>query len=668
MRFSWRQSRVQYAQIEPSAHPGIRLRVRSRGRTVAAVGVAALVLASCSANPGDAPTVEPEEGDVAAPEANDPATEADTDSTQYLREINIGIDRFNEGFNPHLLADQSPLTQVVADLTLPSAFIADPTNASGARLNTDLLESAEEINDAESSAETTNTTGTHIRYQINPGAQWSDGTPVSGNDFRYLRDQIINTPGVAHAAGYEQISKIDISDSGRQVDVYFDGEINDWRLLFRNLLPSHLLRNQDDFSTVLDSVIPAGAGQYRVDRIDVGRGEVRLTRNDRYWGATPAATDTIIFRPAGSDVVGADQLGADQLQAVHIRPTQTSELTYGIVPGTTETLVEAPRQLSVVANLASVGLADDAIRAAVLSTVDPSEVAAIATQATGRYNGQTSSDATATNGAGSSSGAEEAVEQARQRFTEANPLVVAALGNDNQAGAAAFAIAAQLTDAGIPAEVQNLDSQQLVASALPYGEVDLVVSWGESVDTVLQARDRYACPTDAREAIDPDEYLTDATGTATTSSTTSSSSRTTDADTTATSDPADAESSEEATATPSPATPTAPTSTSSPTQRSAADEGVARAGNISGLCDSDIDALLDDATAGEATIAEVKQRIRELSIERVLVNDTVLTVTGESVTIDGSSSQLEWPVDGANGRLASLAQWRRGAEEPTARN
>nr|WP_084827986.1 ABC transporter substrate-binding protein [Corynebacterium xerosis] len=329
-----------------------------------------------------------------------------------------------------------------------------------------------------------------MRYRIRSGAQWSDGTPISGSDFRYLHASLLANAGVAEASGYERIRAITVSGGGRQVDVLIDGPMPEWRTLFRNLLPSHLLRpSATPFVDVLDSGIPASGGRYSAQSIDVGRGEVRLVRNDRFWGESPAKTDTVIIRSVDGAVTGAEQLRAAQLQALRLRPKQTTALTYGLVPGAVDVPAVLPRELTLHANAASPLLDDVSVRRAVLSAVDVPAVAAIATGRTDdleippvhpsieRPAGEAPQDLT----------------DSIDGVTDEDPLLIGVMGDDDQALAAARAIADQLTAAGLPTRVTGADDQALAGSLLPYGRVDMVVAWGRSVDSPLQAASRWSC-------------------------------------------------------------------------------------------------------------------------------------------------------------------------------
>ena len=127
--------------------------------------VACCCVAACSANPGPPPVEDPQEqtSTTSAPPADSAKNKADV--------IGIGIDPLTRGLNPHLSADDHAFVQALAALVLPSAFIQG-------EMNTDVLTSAEEVEASESGAVQT------LRYQIRREAQWSDGTPITGADFR----------------------------------------------------------------------------------------------------------------------------------------------------------------------------------------------------------------------------------------------------------------------------------------------------------------------------------------------------------------------------------------------------------------------------------------------------------------------------------------------------
>lgn len=663
---------------------------RRRRNALLGSAAAAVLLAGCMANPGDAPTV----GD------DEPARDDVTRPDEQLKQINIGVDAFGEGFNPHLIADASPVTDLVASLTFPSAFKPDPEDPTRWRMNRDLLESAEIVpvdapvpeedrgaehegqrDDAGAGADASGSAApsiaaeaaeadardarpgdTRIRYRIRPGAQWSDGTPISGSDFRYLHATLLANAGVADSAGYERIKAITVSAGGREVDVLVDGPMPEWRSLFRNLLPSHLLRpSATPFTEILDTAMPASGGRFTAQSIDVGRGEIRLVRNDRFWGEIPAATDTVIIRSVDGAVAGAEQLRAAQLQALRVRPSQTTSLTYSLVPGTVEVPQVLPRQLTLHANVASPVLADAKVRRAVLGSVDVRAVAAIATGRTDDIEIPARPESLGE--LPETPAAPASLASLAPEVTEKNPLIIGVMGGDEQAVAAARAVADQLTGAGVPTRVTNATGEELAGSLLPYGRVDMVMAWDRAADSPLRAASRWSCPSGTRASTRPQPERSGGRDEERESTASSSS------------EPTSGPSASTAATGPSAAPDASPTGEPAG-KTGAAPETVARGANLSGLCDPELDALIDQALSGRrsgldtdvrapaGSVPEsILARVDAEAVELGIVVDRLVTVMGGGVELPPAGAArarpAEWPDGPFIGPLMTLADWRR---------
>ena len=113
------------------------------------------------------------------------------------------------GFNPYAVADYSPTSQAVASLVLPSAFVMAPDGTVGS--DSDVVDWV-----AVTSLEPFTVT-----YLLDRDASWTDGTPITAEDFSYLRDQLLVQPGTVSSAGYRLISAIRSRDAGKTVDVEF---------------------------------------------------------------------------------------------------------------------------------------------------------------------------------------------------------------------------------------------------------------------------------------------------------------------------------------------------------------------------------------------------------------------------------------------------------------
>jgi len=193
------------------------------------------------------------------------------------------------GFNPNTPEGAASSTPTLLVKVLPSAYVISPKLVP--QVNTDLL----------LSVEATSTSPLTIQYVINPKAVWSDGVPVTADDFIYAwesqRGDGVDIDGqpdrVASTLGYRDVASVTGSNGGRTVTVVFATPFADWRIMFNHMVPAHIARKVGwntgfatfnpavDLSAVplsLRSVSPAGTAV--------------LVRNPSWWG-TPSALATV---------------------------------------------------------------------------------------------------------------------------------------------------------------------------------------------------------------------------------------------------------------------------------------------------------------------------------------------------------------------------------------
>lgn len=328
-----------------------RSAARQRGILAGLFGTLILLFAACSASPP--PPVR---------ESTPPATPAEypTEKTIYIATDSVG-----SGFNPHIGADQSIVTTAIAAMTLPSAFQPVDTPAGVVWQRQDALIT---------SADVTSQSPFTVTYHIQTNAQWSDGLPVTGDDFTYLWQQMSRQPNVVAPAGYRLIDSVQSRSGGKEVQVTFARPYPAWRQLFTNLLPSHVLRGAAaGFQTGMDSGKPVSAGPFAVVSIDQTRDEVRLARNDRYW-VKPPSLDQIVLRRAGtaSQMVDTVRSGDSSIVTVPTGAATSAEL--GAVPGVQTQRDATSRALSVSVNARTSTMRSVQVRQAVLGMIDPALV------------------------------------------------------------------------------------------------------------------------------------------------------------------------------------------------------------------------------------------------------------------------------------------------------
>ena len=277
----------------------------------------ALVLAACSGGGGGGST------------AGGSATAIKDGGT-----LAYAADQEPTGFNNNTSKDNGTSVLNVVINMFPPVFRLHPDYS--VKLNTELMDSATQ----------TGTDPQTIVYKIKQEAVWSDGTPVSADDFVYLWKNLngsIKDNDVASTTGYDQIKSVTGSDNGKTVTVMFAEPFTDWKSLFYGLLPAHYMAKvPGGWNTGLDKdpdKIPVN-GPYRVAGWDQGQ-SLTLARNDRYYGAK-AHLDSVVFRflpesttqPAALQNNEVDliypQPQLDLVAQVKALPDVTSELNIGL--------------------------------------------------------------------------------------------------------------------------------------------------------------------------------------------------------------------------------------------------------------------------------------------------------------------------------------------------
>lgn len=478
---------------------------------VRVLAVTAVLLTACTADPP--PAIQSTETATTTPPAAPVATG---------NPVVVAIDDVGTGFNPHLVADQSPANTAVSTLVFPSAF-RPVRSVDGARTewvpDTSLL----------ISADVTSTAPFTITYRLRTESQWSDGAPIAAEDFRYLWQQMIEAPGVVDPAGYAAIEDVQSADGGKTVSVVMSRPYPAWRELFTDLLPSHLLKDlPGGFERGLRDNVSVSGGHFRIETIDRGRDEILLERNDRFWGS-PATPDRILLRRGGSDAQVADSMRSGDAQLAEVRGGPSLSAQLGAIPDIRTDTRFRSRTLELTLNGRVPALADPAVRRSVMGLLDVdllSTVASGSTAPTAAARAQIVSpsqpgyvatgptplpreDAVAglaaagftpvplppalapTSAAGTTT---PSVTPPPAAGAQPLTITLGAPQNDAIAVAVANTASDQLRDAGIDATVTPLDPEELYGTALSTGAVDAVVGWSHAGgDPATALASRFGC-------------------------------------------------------------------------------------------------------------------------------------------------------------------------------
>lgn len=209
----------------------------------------------------------------------------------------MALDREPEGWNPNKPAG-AVLTALMQHV-LPSPFRVLPDFS--VVMDDDLLGRAEQTSEDPQT----------VVYEIRDDAVWSDGVPISGDDFVYMWEQTLDLRNdVASTEGYEDIASVTASDDGKTVTVVFAERYADWRSLFDHLLPAHVMGDIGWDGLEGANTPEFSGGPLQLEDYEPGQ-SLRLTPNERYWGSKEMRLDEVVVRFGieGDEVAAAFENG-----------------------------------------------------------------------------------------------------------------------------------------------------------------------------------------------------------------------------------------------------------------------------------------------------------------------------------------------------------------------
>ena len=225
----------------------------------------------------------------------------------------MALDENLAGFNINTSAASEFVLQEIMNVVWPQAFIVN--NKLQPVMNSQLLQSAVQTSDSPQT----------VVYTLNPKAVWSDGTPITADDFIYNWQAQSGNPAytdvgnqpydAASTAGYQQIESVVGSDpsggaacdpgsaadrnvgmcpNGRTVTVTFKPSFTDWRSLFTDIVPAHIARTVGWNTGFAGPTQVISGSWFEVQSYNENQSVV-LVRNPHYWG-TPAKLNKLVFQ------------------------------------------------------------------------------------------------------------------------------------------------------------------------------------------------------------------------------------------------------------------------------------------------------------------------------------------------------------------------------------
>jgi peptide/nickel transport system substrate-binding protein len=285
--------------------------------------VAALVLAACGGGGGD--DGDASEGGVFEDCRANPNTcnAVPADQLQQGGQLTFAIEKNITNWNQNSSQGNVFETGMAIKTVLPYTFYTAPDLTS--QMNTDLLESAE----------LTGTNPQTVVYRIKQEAVWSDGTPISADDFIYnwktLNSRDCTCPN-AGLGGYAQVASVVGSDNGKTVTVTFSQPVADWRSLWGSsapMYPAHIAAQHGDLNTpeglaaAFDwfgkNVPTFSGGPFQIanwqDNV-----ALTLTPNPRWYGAVKSGLESLIMRVITDATQEPIALQNNEVQVIYPQP------------------------------------------------------------------------------------------------------------------------------------------------------------------------------------------------------------------------------------------------------------------------------------------------------------------------------------------------------------
>ena len=150
-----------------------------------------------------------------------------------------------------------------------------------------------------------------VKYEIRDEAQWEDGTPISGADFLFTLETILDPDLPVDKSTYQDIITESIVVGAKTFEYTLAAPTSLYELIFGTILPKHSIEGSD-FTTDWNDAMWASGGPFIFN--EWSKGEfVELVRNDNYW-RTDAETgqqlpylDSVIFKfiPESESLINA---------------------------------------------------------------------------------------------------------------------------------------------------------------------------------------------------------------------------------------------------------------------------------------------------------------------------------------------------------------------------
>ncbi|WP_049575091.1 ABC transporter family substrate-binding protein [Nocardiopsis sp. SBT366] len=253
-----------------------------KARYLAPAAVLVLLASACSSDDGNDPEAAQEAVAELPPEDLNPAPR---DELQDGGTFVWALSQYEEQHNMHHVQGNKADVRRVAAAVLPSA---SRYTAEG-----DYFPREEYVLDYELSDD-----GLQLDYTLNPDAVWSDGNPVTSEDYEAT---VITRTGergsdfeIGSTVGYEWIDEFVEGEDEYSFSLTFTEPYGEWPTLFSPLYPKEYMEDAELFNTGFNKAMPVTAGPFGDVEFDDVAERITIHKDEDWWGAE-AKLDRIIF-------------------------------------------------------------------------------------------------------------------------------------------------------------------------------------------------------------------------------------------------------------------------------------------------------------------------------------------------------------------------------------
>jgi peptide/nickel transport system substrate-binding protein len=215
-----------------------------------------------------------------------------------------------------------------------------------------------------------------VKYELNPKAVWSDGTPITAADF-IAQWKVLSGKNpafhIASSTGYDQIKNVTQGANRFEVIVTFSKPFADWKSLFSGLYPASTNTHPEVFNMGWKNTMLVSGGPFRLASYDATAKTYTLVPNEKWWGKKPKL-DQIIFRVIDPDAQ-PNAMANGEIDLMDVGPSADTYNRVKSLPGVDIRVAGGPNFRHITFNGDSPMLKDVHVRQAIAMAIDRTAIA-----------------------------------------------------------------------------------------------------------------------------------------------------------------------------------------------------------------------------------------------------------------------------------------------------